>query len=392
MATLTGRWSVATARERWAELRAFNGTVLAAGILVMALWPLVAMIDYWDLYTAPVFVAGIYVASVALPMAMWRLGPRGIGPVTSLLSIAVAITLALLLRGQLDPIEIVQNGASFWLNSWATTTFFVLALTRPAEEPALGFVVITAIDIQAYLPRDASLFVLQNAPGRAGAAFVPAVAILGMVMAQRAGVRAVARGQALAAAAEQQLAVTDAVARERAARFVGWEATVAPLLEDLAAGRRDAAHPAVVAEAHRLGERLRAQLSAVADSLFVALLRDPADELARRGGELTISDVDIGFRLRETDRIMLVQLVTDVCARPDASAVELTLLGDAEDGTALIVLAVTGTPVPPTPAWQRVVHDPRAALSPASRTSWYWDLAIELDPAPAVPRGAATAA
>ncbi|MGE3288179.1 MAG: hypothetical protein AB7J32_19055 [Pseudonocardia sp.] len=385
MAALSDRWSREAARARWQELRAFDGTVVGVGIPLMALWPLAALVLSWNVYANPWAASAVYIASVALPLAMWRRGPGGITLAASLSSIAAALALAVLLAAQIDPGEVARSALTFWPNSWASATFFVLAFARPPEEPLLGFAGLTAINYAVYLPPGADLFIRQNAPGRVGAVVPAAVAILAMIGALRIGVRNVARNRALAVAAEQQLAMADAVTRERAERFESWESSVAPLLEDLASGRRDVTDPELCSRCRQLEAQLRDQLSAVADSLFAVLLRSAADELRTRGGKLVISDVDVGFQLRELDRLMLVDLVAAVVAQPGTATVGLTLLGEPDSASALVMVAVTGVPVPDGPAWTAAAQRRDATLSLDDSRRWFWDVQLPLDPAPALP-------
>lgn len=382
---MIGRWSRAAARDRWTELEAFNGAVLGFGIPVMGLWPLAGLIGHWDLYARPWVAVAVYVGSLLLPMSVWRLGPRGIGLGASLLSILGALGLSVTLMSQIDYSVPAAVGVANWTNSWGSATFFVLVFARPLEEVVAAFAALVWVCYLFDFPADANLLVLHHAPTRIGAVLPAAVSLLALITALRVGVRSVARNRALAAEAEQRLAVGEAVSRERTERFVSWEADVAPLLEDLAEGRRDISDPAVIARCRGLAAQLRAQLSAAADSLLYVLLRDEVAALRARGGDLTIEEVDVGFRLPEADRVMLARLIADLCEGIDVPAVDLTLINNQGEDTAMVMLSVTGAEVPDTPAWAAARQLAGAMLSDDSPTRWFWDATFTLESAPALP-------
>jgi hypothetical protein len=366
-------------------MAAFNGPVLGFGIPVMSIWALTGLAGHWEHYTVPWLAAAVFIGSLVLPMAIWRLGPRGIGPGASLLSIVGTLGLSAALADQIDDRLLGEIGIGNWITSWGAATYFVLAFARPVEEIVVAFVAFVSLNYWLDFPADPDVYLLHSAPARIGAVVPGAVALLALTTALRSGVRRVARSRDLASAAEQRLAISEAVSRERTERFVSWEADVAPLLEDLADGRRDVTDPAVIARCRDLATQMRAQLSATADSLFSALLQGETGALRARGGDLSIQDVDVGFRLPEADRLRLAALVADVCHGPGAPSVELTLM-DAGDASTLVVLSVSGAPQPDTPGWVAARQQAGSMLSVDTATRWFWDAAFPLDPAPAMPK------
>lgn len=337
---------------------------LTAGIAFAALWPLTTLVVQWPDYRNPGVAAAILVVAVAVPLGLCRLGPRGIGPVVSLLAGTSSVLLTVLLGLQLEG---PGSGAQHWMNSWGVAVALVLAFAPPAEEPIAvmaGVVVacyvdspIAAGDIQA----------LHIAPMSVGAAFAPTICAVALAATLRTGVRAARQTREGAERNEEHLAVGNAVHRERRRRFARWEAAVVPVLEAVADGRLEPDDPEVGARCGRLAERLRAELSATPESLFEALLDAEVAELESRGGRLTVQDLDIGYHLLEADRVLLVGLVREVCAHGLPGTVVLTLVDDGSDEIARAVLAVDGMPLPDGPQW------PGATLTVESPTRWWWD-------------------
>lgn len=350
---------------------------LPVAIAVTAVWPVSGLVLNWSAYREPLVAAAVLVAAVALPLALCVRGPRGIGPVMSVLSCAAALALTGALGLQLD--HPYPDGA-FWMNSWGMAAAVVMAFARPAEEPlalAAGVLVVTAVVAPSPFTDPQ---VLHVAPMAIGAAVPATVCAVALATALRAGVRSARAVRAAAEAAEQRLAVADAVHLERGLRFVRWESAIVPLLDAVASGRRDPADPELARECAELARGLRAQLSAAPESLFEALLGPAGERLRGRGGELIVRDLDVGYRLREAGRVRLTERVEEVCETDGTGTVQLTLLAAESGERAAVIVCVEGLPVPSTPGWS--AHG--GALTRDGPHRWWWDAEMELDPAPAL--------
>lgn len=377
MAALTGRWSRWAARARWVEVGDLMRTPLPVAIVVTAIWPISGMLLYWSVYRNPAVAAAVLIAAVALPLALCVRGPLGIGPVLSLLSCGAAVGLTWVLGLQLE--DPFPSGA-LWMNSWGMAAAVVLAFARPAEEPlalAAGVLLVTALVAPSPFTDPQ---VLHVAPMAIGAAVPATVCAVALASALRAGVLSARAVRAAADAAEQQLAVAQAVHVERELRFARWEEAIVPLLEAVAAGRRDPADPDVARECAQLSRMLRAQLSTAAESLFEALLEQAGARLRCRGGDLVVRDLDVGYRLREVGRVLLTHRITEICDADGAGTVQLTLLAAESGEHATAIVSVEGLPVPATPGWS--AHG--GALTVEHPLRWWWDAELELDPAPAL--------
>lgn len=381
MARLSRRWSRAAARRRWNELSDLIGAPLAAGIAFAAAWPVTAVVLQWSDYRDPVAAVAILVVAVAVPLALCQLGPQGIGPLASLLAGGSSVLLTVLLGLQLN---VPDTGGQLWMNSWGVAAAIVLAFARPVEEPlaVMAGVLIASLAVLPIAPGDVQA--LHIAPMTIGAAFPATVCGVALAATMRAGVRAARRARAAAEMNEQRRAVEDAVHLERQHRFARWEAAVAPLLDDIASGRLRPDDPAVGEQCGRLSRRLRAELAAAPESLFEALLRPEIAELEARGGRLLIQDLDVGYRLREDDRVLLVELAREVCRTGPPGSVALTLLDDGSDLRARAILAVDGLPVPAGRAWVAAAGRPGATMTMESATCWWWDAEVRCSPAPAI--------
>src|SRR4051812_1004511 len=180
----------------------------------MALWPLAGLILNWSTYRLPGLAAVVYVAAVALPMFLWWLGPRGIGPVVSLLTSSAAVGLTLLLGLDLGGPHPV---AGYFMNSWGVATAFVLAFARPIEEPLASMVAVTIVNATVTPNPLHDPQALHEAPMEIGPAIPMAIFAVALVAALRTGARGVRRTRELAAAMEERRAVADAVHHERLA-------------------------------------------------------------------------------------------------------------------------------------------------------------------------------
>jgi hypothetical protein len=369
---MTARWSRAAARARWAGLEPSLRATLPAGIAITALWPLGGLLLYWPTYRDPWVVAGAWAASVALPLLLVARGPRGIGPAAAAAAAATTITLTAVVGLQLDD---ARDG--YFMNSWGVAAAVVLAFARPPEEPLAVGAGIFAVTALLNTPLTSDLQVRHIAPMAIGAA-LPATAWAVMVaVVLRATLGAARRLRVEAEAVEDRLATAEAVRRERRRRFARWESEIVPVLEAIAAGRRDPADAATVAECARTARLLRAELSASSESMFEALLAAQAERMRARGGELVIRDLDVGHLLQERDRIALTDRVSGL-VDDGAAAVELTVL--SAGATAMVVLAATGVTPPDTRPWG-------GTLTVAGSRQWWWDGELPLDRAPAQPFG-----
>lgn len=377
----TVRWSRAAARARWTELGDGPGVALTAGIAFAGLWPVSALILQWSDYRSPWAATAMLVVALTVPLALCRLGPRGIGPGTSLLAGASSVLLTVLLGLQLHGTD---SGGAHWMNSWGVAVAIVLAFARPVEEPLamMTGVLIANVAVKPLVPGDVQA--LHIAPMTIGAAFPAAVCAIALAATMREGIRTARRIRASAEATEQRLAVADAVHQERLHRFAQWEAAVAPLLEDVATGRREPDDPGVGRQCAELSRRLRAELSAAPESLFEMLLGPEIAGLASRGGRVIVHDLDAGYRLCEDDRVLLVELVREVCATELPGTVQVTILDGASDRDALVILGVDGLPAPDGPAWAAALRRDGATTTAESPTRWWWDAEMRCSPAPAI--------
>lgn len=381
MAGLTVRWSRATARARWTELGDGLGTALTAAIVFAGLWPLSALILQWSDYRSPPAAAAMLVVALAVPLILCRLGPRGIGPGASSIAGVSSVLLTVLLGLQLDGTD---SGGAHWMNSWGVAVAIVLAFARPVEEPlaVMTGVLIANVAVKPLAPGDVQA--LHIAPMTIGAAFPATVCAIALAATMREGIRTARRLRASAEETEQRLAVADAVYQERRQRFARWEAAVAPLLEDVAAGRREPDDPGVGRQCADLSRRLRAELSAAPESLFEVLLGPEMAGLASRGGRVLVHDLDVGYRLCEDDRVLLVELVREMCATELPGTVQITILEGASDRNALVILGVDGLPAPSGPAWAAAQRREGATTTAESPTRWWWDAEMRCKPAPAI--------
>lgn len=329
-----------------------------------ALWPVGTLVARWSDYRDPVVATILLVASVALPLALCRLSRRGIGPWASGLSIVTSVGLTLFVGLQVD---IAGREPASWMNSWGVAAAIVLVFSRPIEEPLLAMTGVTVVNVAVTPAWDPQT--LQLAPMTVGAAVPATFCAIGLVSVLRTSVRASRTARAEADAAEQRRAIADAVRSDRRRRFAEWDATAAPLLEDIAAGRRDPADPAVGAACARLAGRLRSQLDDRPESVFEALLRDDITRAQERGGTLTVDDLGAGDNLASSDRILVVDLIREACGDGGPCAVALTLL-DSPRG-AVVLLAVDGSPVPTGPAWTRAAT--LGTRTSETVTRWWWD-------------------
>jgi hypothetical protein len=346
---------------------------LPVATVLMAIWPSVVMVLHWPDYADPRVAVGVLAGTLLLAVGLCRLGPHGIGPATSLAACCAVLGLAWALGLQLaDP----YPDGSYWMNSWGVAVGLVLAFARPPEEPlALGVGLTLVYVIVAPEPLD-DLQAVHYAPLTFGAAIPATVCAIALAATLRVSVTAVRAIRARADAAEQRVAVADAVQRERERRFARWESAIVPLLEDVACGRRSPRDPAVARESARLSRRLRAQLSAAPESLFESLLGPSIWRLQARGGDLVVRDLDVGYRLREDDRVRLSERIRALCDGDGVATVQVML--DAGPGDrATVVIAVDGLPPPDARDWA-------GALTVENPLLWWWDAELELDPAPAL--------
>lgn len=370
---MSGRWSRAAAARRWSELGDLVERAIPAGIAVTALWPVGTVAGRWADYRDPAVVTVLLVASVALPLVLCRASRRGIGPWMSLSSVVATVGLTLLVGLQ---VETPGMEPANWMNSWGVAAAIVLVFSRPVEEPLLAMAGVTAVNVAVIPAGDPQAW--QLAPMTVGAAVPATACAIGLASVLRTSVRDSRATRAAAEAAEQRRAAADAVHRERRRRAAEWDATAAPLLEDVAAGRRDPADPSVARTCADLAARLRARLDDRPESVFEIVLCGDVLRAQQRGGSLTVDDLGAGDRLDPRHRILVAALVREVCANRDACTVALTLLDT--DGGALVLLDVDGAPVPAGPAWTGAAG--LGTTTAESPTRWWWD--AELRPEPAV--------
>lgn len=361
---MSGRWSRAAASRRWAELGDLVERPLVAGLACSALWPVSYVVARWAEYRDPVATTVMLVVSIGLPLLLCRMGRRGIGPWTSALAILSSIALTLLVGRQ---VAVPDPEAGNWMNAWGVAVVVVLVFARPVEEPLLAMVGVTVVNLALAPTGDPQA--VHIAPMPVGAAVPATICAIGLASVLRTSVRASRATRAEADAAEQRRAIADAVHSDRRRRFAEWDATAAPLLEDIATGRRDPTDPAVGEECARLAAGLRSQLADRPESVFEALLRDDITRAQERGGALTVDDLGAGDRLDPSDRILVVDLIREASADDGPGIIALTLL-DSDVG-AVVLLDVEGTPIPAGPAWTRAAG--LGTTTSESPTRWWWD-------------------
>ena len=344
---------------------------LPIAVVTTAIWPAGCVALYWSDYRDPRVVVGVLVASVVLPLVLCARGPRGVGPVTSLAGCAAAVGLAVLLGTQLGGPHPMQG---YFLNSWAVAVGVVLAFARPPEEPFALALAVTGVTAVFAWPTLHDPLVRHIAPMLVAPAVPATVSAVALAVALRTALSAARRTRERTAAVEERAALTEAVHQERRRRFSRWEVEIVPLLEDLAAGTRSVGDAALVDECGRTARRLRTELATSPESIFEVLLAGVQARLRSRGGELLVHDLDVGHRLRESDRVLLTDRVTGLAGGGEVCVVGLTVL-DADDH-ALVVLAVDGAPAAAARAWggSLTVDGPRR---------WWWDAELALDDGPA---------
>lgn len=366
---MTGRWSRTAARERWTELGTFVGRPLATGLAVVGLWPPIALAADWSRYERPLVASAVYIASVAIVAVLWWSGRRGIGLGTSVAAGLAIGALNVALTLQVPAGEFF--GVALWLHSWGAAVPMLLAFARPVEEPIAILGLLTVTNIVAVARADQDIEALHNAPLHVGLALSVAASGLVLVVALRSSVATARRSRQQTDALVQRERVAATVEREQTVRFAHWEEQIAPLLEDLAGGRRSVDDPSVGARCRALAGAVRAELNAERESMLVSLVTVPT------GVDLVIRDLDVGHRLLEADRIALVRLMQRTCGTADTGSVQLTLLPDGEDlARAIAVLAGDGVPQPDV--------DGGGTLVVESPLRWWYDMSLRCEVAPAI--------
>lgn len=363
----TGRWSRPAARARWYELSGFAGRPLGNSMLILGLWPTFALVREWDRYDDPIVAVAVYLGSVAVVVWLWVSGRRGIGPITSLATGAAICALNIVLILQVPAGEFF--GVAFWLHSWGATVPMILAFSRPVVEPLAVLAVLTATNVFAVARAEQTVSALHNAPLHVGLPVAIAASGLALVVALRPSVVNARRSREQTAELARHERISATVERERVTRFAEWEDRIAPLLDDIAAGRCSANDPDVGARCRALAAAVRAELSAETESILQALL--PETDVA-----VEVRDLDVGHRLVEADRIELVRLIRDVCA--DATGMlQVSLLPDGEPpSNVVVVLAADGPPQPDV--------RPGGTLTAETPTRWFYDLTLRCEAASAM--------
>lgn len=353
------RWSRARARGRWSDLEIFLDRPLGLGLLIVSLWPAIALVRSLPTYEQPVVAVGIYLGSLGIIAALWRWGRTGLGwPVSVGSGIALAgLNVALTLQVPAD----AATGTALWLHGWGAAVPMVLAFSRPLEEPLAVLALLGASNAVAVVRGEQTVAALHDAPLRLGIPIAMTAAGIALVVALRRSVSAARRSRDQAAVLWERERIREAIEQDRSLRRAEWEHRAATLLEEI--GDRGRVPDAEVAAAARaLREEARLDLDTAGDSVLELLMKE------RDGVELVLQDLDVGHRLREVDRVRLVAAVGELC-RGQRGRLEVTLQPAGLPGepvaTALVVLAGTGIAPP---------EFPEGTLTVESPTRWFLDL------------------
>lgn len=363
------RWSRRRAQERWRELGVFTGRPLWIGLFGVGMWPAAALAVAWPRYAQPLVAVAVYVASLLLLGALCLRGPHGIGLLGSVGSGLAVATLNIVLTAQVPAGE--PFAEALWLQAWGAAVPLVLALCRPVEEPVAILGLLVATNVAAVIRADLDAGRLAEA---AHMGLVVPFAVSGIVLAGalRASVGNARRDREESEKVALRERVRTSVDEERAGRFARWEERIAPLLDEVASGRRSSRDAALGARCRALADALRADLARRGGSVLDSLLPRPP------GVELTIRDLDVGHRLVAAERIALADLVRAVCAGTLTGSLQLTLLADAAAPAtrAVAILAADGLPPPAGPLLGTLIAD--------GPDRWWYDVPLRCEAAPAL--------
>lgn len=364
------RWSRRLARQRWRELGVVTGPPLVIGLLGVGLWPAVALVASWSRYENPFVAVGIYLVSLLIVGALCLLGPRGIGLSASAGAGLAVAGLNVLLAAQVAAGE--PYGLALWLNTWGVAVPLVLALCRPVEEPTAILGLLTATNFAAVHRAGLGSVALVEEIVHMTVSLPIAAAGIVLAGALRTSVGNTRRARERAAELSRREQVRRGVEAERRAWIADWETRIAPVLEDVATGRRCARDPALGLRCRALSDALRVALGSRGESVLEALLPRSPDV------ELTIRDLDVGHRLVAADRVALTDLVGRICASEASGTLQLTLLADVDEPRtrAVAILAGAGLPAPSGRLPGTVVTE--------GPDRWWYDVVLRCEPAPAL--------
>ncbi|MDN5919412.1 MAG: hypothetical protein L0I76_30660 [Pseudonocardia sp.] len=344
---------------------------LTVGVVCTALWPVCSLLLNWDEYRSPGTAVAILVMAVAAPLVLCRIGRHGIGPCTSLTAIAGSTTLSVLLGLQVEASDL---GGAYWMNSWSVASAVILVFARPVEEPLLAALSALGANIAVSNLQPDDLQAWHVAPTTIGAPVPATVCAIALAQILRMNVRSSRRARAALQTAERQRAVAAAIHNQRRLRLALWTQTVAPLLDEVATGRRDPSDPLLGAECTRLARGLRAALRESRESPFLELLEREMAALHSRGGSLELHDLDVGDDLYEEDRVRLTEMVREVCKGDGVGFVTLTLTGVPGKDRAVVVIESDGLPVPQGTAW--AAAEEAGTTTRETTTRWWLDLEV----------------
>ncbi|WP_300012426.1 hypothetical protein [Pseudonocardia sp.] len=369
---MSGRWSRERAADRWRELQPFVGAPLAAGLTVVSIWPLIALAQQWSEYQRPAVAAGVYVASLALIAGLWRRGRSGISPTVALLAGVAVVVLNLTLIAEVASTS--PFGEAAWMCGWGAAVPMLLAFARPVEEAVTILAALTVSSAIGLSRSGPSTLTLHATALDIALPVAAATSGLALVVALRHSAANARESRSRAEAIAERHRVLDAVEGERTVRSRDWVATIAPVLEDLAHGRRSPHDPELADTCRRLAAALRANLDDSAESILTGLL--PTGSPVR----ITVRDQDVGHRLLETERIALVGTIRRLCEGAAGGSLQVTLLADRADAAgpqALVVLA--GADIAP-PCGERE----SGSFQTGPDGQWWYDFRLRCTAAPAL--------
>lgn len=372
LAARVGAHSRAAARRRWADVSLLAGWPLAVGLGMIGLGNLAVVVSHWADFHDPWRVLSVFVVSCVLVGALWWRGPSGIGPLASAVAAVCVWALLLVAWGELTSAGLSRSN---WMSYWSAAVPGVLAFGRPLIEPVLIALGSTVLNAAMFARRAAEVAPgnWQDAVNITLGPLVFTVSAVAVFRTLRSSATATRRARERAESLTRRIRVADAVADARQSRFGHYEAAVVPLLERIAAEPALVHDPDTADACRRLAQDLRRQLSATDESVLDDLLAAEVALLDAHGGRLEVVDLDVAHRLSERERLLVVELVRQVCERSRLSAVTVTALPVAGTPRAWVAIEVEGAARPQTRTWTEALQRSGARRTERTATHWWWD-------------------
>jgi membrane protein implicated in regulation of membrane protease activity len=159
-------------------------------------------------------------------------------------------------------------GQTYWINYWIVAVPGILGFARPPEEPISLGLAITLADVVLIARGNFDLAALHIAPLIASSPLVLTAGCVAVVVALRSSVVRARLIREETRRLEYQTQLAAAARQERQARLNQLDRRTAPLLEDIAEGRRLVSDPRLAIECQQLAYHLRAQQSPSERSLL----------------------------------------------------------------------------------------------------------------------------